>query len=149
MKNYRTTKLLFLLLAALFFISACTESTQTASEGSAPLSVADNEMDISREAFKSMPADDRILIDVRTTEEYGQGYISDAVNIPVAELSEQMDKIIDLAENKDAQIVVYCRSGKRAGKAIDYLASQGFTNLKHLDGDFGGWEAANEAIMKP
>ncbi len=42
---------------------------------------------------------------------------------------------------KDKDIVLYCRSGKRAGIAKDILAAGGFSKLNHLDGDFNAWSA--------
>lgn len=100
---------------------------------------------IKPEQFLKMPSSDRLLLDVRTKAEYQDGYIADAINIPVAELSENMSTL----DNKDQQIVVYCRSGRRASNAIEYLSSQGYTNVIHLEGDFGQWEAKKREITKP
>lgn len=100
--------------------------------------------DISPEEFLKIDNSKRLLLDVRTTNEYSDGFIPTAVNIPVAELAENYSKLQD----KDQQIVVYCRSGVRAARAIDFLESKGFTNLVHLDGDFGQWQKDERKIMK-
>jgi rhodanese-related sulfurtransferase len=42
---------------------------------------------------------------------------------------------------KDAEIVLYCGSGRRASAAIEALRTAGYTNLKHLEGDYPAWKA--------
>ncbi len=50
---------------------------------------------------------------------------------------------------KDKDVVVYCRSGKRAGLALETLSKHGFTRLSHLEGDMQGWLAAGRPVEKP
>ena len=49
---------------------------------------------------------------------------------------EQNDKIVvlDVLPDKDAEILVYCRSGKRAHRASQALADMGYTNIEHIGG---------------
>jgi len=68
---------------------------------------------------------DRIIIDVREPYEYAQGHVNGALNIPLAELSGSKE-LNDIA--KDTEIVLYCRSGGRAGAGIEALRQLGFTN---------------------
>ena len=74
---------------------------------------------------------DYIILDVRTTEEFADKHIPDAINIPnetigTAEISELPDK---------AQLIlVYCRSGNRSKQASEKLAALGYTNIV----EFGG-----------
>jgi rhodanese-related sulfurtransferase len=67
-------------------------------------------------------------------------------NIPQTDLSipyNQIDKEIDnLPEDKDAKIVVYCRSGSMSAVAAEKLVSLGYTNIINLDEGFHGWEDA-------
>lgn len=67
-------------------------------------------------------------------------------NIPQTDLSipyNQIDKKIDnLPEDKDAKIVVYCRSGSMSAVAAEKLVSLGYTNIINLDEGFHGWEDA-------
>ncbi|OUS28802.1 hypothetical protein A9Q98_07195 [Thalassotalea sp. 42_200_T64] len=81
-----------------------------------------------------------LLLDVRSAEEYQAGYIKGAVNISHLQLS---DKISSIEQYKDKNIVVYCRSGRRAGIAIKLLQDSGFHQVSHLVGDMNGWQAAN------
>ncbi|WOT04040.1 rhodanese-like domain-containing protein [Shewanella youngdeokensis] len=66
-----------------------------------------------------------LVVDVRTAEEFAQGHLANAINIPFAEISAAfMSKNIA----KDASIVVYCKSGKRSSKAQKSLIEDGYTN---------------------
>lgn len=79
------------------------------------------------------------LLDVRTSEEYQSGHIPSAINISHSELAEHISK---LPNNKAANIIVYCRSGRRAAVAEQLLRKHGFTKVSHLTGDMLAWQAA-------
>lgn len=83
------------------------------------------------------------LVDVRTPEEYQQGHIQGAINIPHTEIADNLDKL-----SSDKPIVVYCRSGRRAQTALEILSKQGFNDIRHLEGDMLGWQAENRPIAK-
>ena len=85
---------------------------------------------------------EELIIDVRTFEEWNQGHLSSAKRIEWQEISK---KIQDLDTNKDDQIILYCRSGKRAEKAKIILNGLGYMDVvnagslleaKTLTGDF-------------
>lgn len=65
-----------------------------------------------------------ILVDVRTPSEYKSGHIEGAINIPLSELKESIGTL-----NADAEVVLYCRSGNRAGVAKEILESEGYYNI--------------------
>ncbi|UBH22799.1 rhodanese-like domain-containing protein [Macrococcus armenti] len=56
------------------------------------------------------------LIDVREIEEFEAGHINEAINIPLSELDQHVDKF-----NKEDDYIIICRSGNRSGMACDYL----------------------------
>lgn len=70
-----------------------------------------------------------VLLDVRTREEYAEGYIKGSVNIPLQEI-ERVERIYP----KDTILFVHCRSGARSGRAVAYLQQIGFTNVKNIGG---------------
>lgn len=86
-----------------------------------------------------------VLLDVRTTEEFAQGHIPNAINIPHKALES---RLAELSAAKDSQVVIYCRSGRRAEVARKILAANGFTQLDHLMGDFNGWASNGLPINK-
>lgn len=69
------------------------------------------------------------LIDVRTAGEYESGYIPTAVNIPLSEIGNNPP-----TEDKEALIILYCRSGNRSGQALDILLDLGYSNVHNLGG---------------
>lgn len=66
------------------------------------------------------------VIDVRTPEEFATGHLDGAVNINWEDPTFT-DQVATL--DKDGVYVLYCRSGNRAGQALDAMTSMGFTNL--------------------
>lgn len=72
-----------------------------------------------------------LVIDVRTQEEFDEGHLPGATNIPY----KDTDAIITaIGSDHERQIVVYCRSGKRAGIVQDALAEAGFHNVFNATG---------------
>ena len=80
-----------------------------------------------------------VLLDVRTQAEYDSGHILNAINISHEQILEDPEL---LAEYKDSQMVVFCRSGVRAGKVIQLLESIGFEDIIDIDGDMLAWSEA-------
>jgi len=65
-----------------------------------------------------------MIIDVREPYEYEAGHVKGAVNIPLGDMMKRLNEI-----PKDEEVVVYCRSGGRAGVALQGLASMGYSNI--------------------
>jgi phage shock protein E len=70
-----------------------------------------------------------LLLDVRTPEEYADGHIAGAVNIPLAELGNQLSQV-----PRDIPVIVYCRTGVRAAQAATLLRDSGYTNVLNMGG---------------
>ena len=77
------------------------------------------------------------LIDVRTPAEFAEGHLDGAINIPV-ELPTFMAQVNLL--DPDADYLVYCRTGRRAEIAIEYMDTLGMTTT-----NLGSLEAASAA----
>lgn len=73
--------------------------------------------------------EDVIILDVRTKEEYEEGHIKGAVNVPNEEIAS-----ITLPYAKDDRIFVYCRSGNRSRQAAQTLVELGYTNIINFGG---------------
>jgi rhodanese-related sulfurtransferase len=65
-----------------------------------------------------------ILVDVRTPEEYASGHIPGAINIPHDVIGSQLP-----TQDRDALIILYCRSGNRSGIAKKTLEAAGFKKV--------------------
>lgn len=81
------------------------------------------------------------IIDVRENDEYEQGHIKNALNIPLGRLIR--DNGSGIPHDKD--VVVYCRSGHRSMIAVQFLEEIGFRNVKNLDGGYNMWEIVNSS----
>ena len=83
-----------------------------------------------------------VLLDVRTPEEHKNGYLEGAVLLPLAELES---KISSKVSGKNTPIYIYCRSGRRAGTAVEKLKTMGYTDLHNL----GGLKDAQKKLNLP
>lgn len=83
------------------------------------------------EAKSMMDTQEVIIVDVRTFAEYQEGHIEGALLIPNESIGSDP---IALLDDKDAVILVYCRSGNRSAQAASKLAKLGYKNVY----DFGG-----------
>lgn len=86
-----------------------------------------------------------VVLDVRTPSEYAEGHVPGAMNIPHTELAS---RIGELADARDRDIVVYCRSGNRSEQALETLREAGFTRLFHMKGDYLRWSAEQRPVAK-
>jgi sulfur-carrier protein adenylyltransferase/sulfurtransferase len=77
---------------------------------------------------------DPLLIDVREPYEFKQGHLKDAWLIPLGQLERHVDAI-----PRDRDIVLYCRTGSRSGRALEMLRGAGFHRAKHLKGGYLAW----------
>ena len=73
--------------------------------------------------------EDAVILDVRTPEEYAAGHLEGAVLLDFngGQFAAELPNL-----DPDAEYVVYCRSGNRAGQAVALMAKAGFTNVKDL-----------------
>ena len=84
-----------------------------------------------------------VVLDVRTPEEYAAGHVPGAINVPHDEIAGRLGELAGL---RDKDVVVYCKSGRRAALALEVLGKHGYTRLSHLDGDMQGWSAAGRPV---
>jgi phage shock protein E len=64
-----------------------------------------------------------VWIDVRTVEEYNAGHLEGAINIPYDEIEQKIEAV---SADKNTDIQLYCRSGRRSGIALETLRSMGY-----------------------
>ena len=72
-----------------------------------------------------------VVVDVRTREEYDGGHIENAVLVPNESIESEMPEALP---DKEATLLVYCRSGRRSKQAAEKLLKLGYQNVY----DFGG-----------
>ena len=93
--------------------------------------------ELSSEVAKSYLKDDNYrFLDVRTESEFLSGHIENSIHIPLQELPTRLDEIEQL---KQKDIIVYCRSGARSGRATNLLIKNNF-KVQNLSGGILDWE---------
>jgi len=104
--------------------------------GMSTATAADVPLDASQLLQRQQAGQAPQLLDVRGADEYRDGHIAGALNIPVDQLASRAGV---LGVPRDSEIVVYCVSGKRAARAQETLTSLGYTHVKLLDGSLNTW----------
>jgi rhodanese-related sulfurtransferase len=120
-------------LTMLLFFTACKDK-----------SVAQEIKILSPQEFSTATAGNNIqLIDVRTSKEFEEGHLDNALNIDVLkdDFASQVKKL-----NVDKPIYLYCRSGKRSANAASILKNLGFTDINDMEGGYLKWESENFQI---
>lgn len=84
-----------------------------------------------------------VLIDVRTAEEFPEGHLAGAINIPLDRFNP---KAVPAEEGKET--ILYCRSGNRSGQAAKAYVEATGQSMRHLGGGIVAWEAAGLPIQK-
>ena len=87
--------------------------------------------DITINELKNKVAQGAILLDVRSNQEYKEGHLQGAINIPDYELKNRIQKEIP---KKNQSIVIYCQYGGRSRNAYNMMKNMGYTNIYNLSG---------------
>jgi len=115
-------KKLLIMLGCMLVLSGCAAPQKAAEYKKISAEEAKQMIDSGQSVF---------IVDVRTKEEYDQGHIPSAMLLPNTELGKQA--AVSLPD-KDATILVYCRSGNRSKSASLELLQMGYSKVY----DFGG-----------
>jgi rhodanese-related sulfurtransferase len=86
-----------------------------------------------------------LVIDLRAKAMYDAGHISDARNVPAAELASQADA---LKKWRDKNVITYCDSGASGAVAARTLMKLGFTKVFNLQGGLNAWVKDNLPLAK-
>ena len=129
----RKPKRLLPFILSLLLLSSCRTS------GSSSLGYRQISMN---EAVKMMKDEKNyIILDARRPDEYAEGHIPGAINVPNEEIgTEEIPELPD----KSQLILVYCRSGRRSKEASEKLVKLGYTNIV----EFGGIQDYEGEIAK-
>ena len=124
------------------FLTACGDATSVGviggADGPTSIIIAEKgektmyQQNTAEEAKKIMDSGEKhIILDAREQDEFDEGHIPGAILIPYTEIDNKAEAMLP---EKNTQILVYCRSGRRSKIASESLAKLGYTNVK----EFGG-----------
>ena len=86
-----------------------------------------------------------ILLDVRSDEEFRESHIDKAINHDIEYLDKSIDKIL---ADKNAKIIVYCRSGHRSEIATEMMTEWGYTDVINMTGGLIDWVEKKYKVVK-
>jgi rhodanese-related sulfurtransferase len=82
-----------------------------------------------------------IVLDVREPEEYEQGHVPGAINLPQADLASRLDEL-----PYHRPLALICRSGARSLRAAQFLRQVGFEQVMSVQGGTDAWRAAGKPL---
>lgn len=90
--------------------------------------------------------DGPLLLDVRTPDEFAEGHVPGATNIPVNDLPA---RLAEIEAYRQRGVVTYCKVGGRATTAVETLKGAGFAHVSQMDGSMDRWLAEGRPVEKP
>ncbi|BBL23546.1 MULTISPECIES: rhodanese-like domain-containing protein [Comamonas] len=97
------------------------------------------------DAVQRINREKAVVVDVREAEEYVTGHITNAKNIPLAQLDERLPQV---AKNKSVPVVLVCEKGARAVRAEAMAKKLGYEKAQALAGGMKGWRDAGMPVVK-
>jgi len=102
------------------------------------IEMGDDIMEITVHELKAK-LDEVRIIDVREAEEFAEGHVPNAVNVPLGAFIRDLKRKGEELVPKDKEVVVYCGSGVRGGIAASFVQEKGWENVKNLTGGYAAW----------
>ena len=139
-KTLITVIILVSLAIGVYLIAGSSASNTTATGASEPMITSYVETFMTQQE-----AEGRVLIDIRTPQEFASGHLPLAQNVDFYAPDFQT-KIGEL--DRDASYTLYCRSGNRTSQALRMMQAMGFTDVTELGGGVLAWEAEGGSLCR-
>ena len=97
------------------------------------------------EAVQCINREKGVVIDVCGADEFAQGHIKGAVNVPLDELDARLDKAV---KNKSTPVIMVCAAGARSKRAQAIAQKLGYEKVHSLNGGLKAWKEANLPVAK-
>lgn len=97
------------------------------------------------EAVRLMNREKAVVIDVGNPEEFAEGHIAGARNLPLDRLEAELGGAV---KNKALPLIMVCGKGMRSKRAVAIAKQLGYENAQSLTGGMGAWRAANLPVEK-
>jgi len=139
--------LLVLMVVAIVSVTGCVEQQTAAPDQKAQIQIIEAITTPEALALIENNRNNRefVIIDVRTPEEFAEGFIENAVNIDFysATFRDDLDKL-----DKDKTYLIYCRTGRRSGLAIPMMQELNFMEVYDMLGGITRWTAEGFATTR-
>jgi len=89
--------------------------------------------------------DGMVFVDVRTDSEWSGGHVKDAVHLPLDQIAARAASLLPA---KDATLVLYCHTGRRAQSAAEQLRQLGYTHVSAMTGGYDDLKAAGFPVVE-
>lgn len=129
-------------LALALLAGACSPAADAAEDAAAVPAAGASVTTLDTAELAALAAAGKVrLIDVRTPEEFAEGSIPGAVNVPL----DRFDPAA-IVDEPGKETVLFCRSDRRSGLAAEQLAAARGETVRHLDGGILAWVADGQAV---
>ena len=86
-----------------------------------------------------------VVVDVCETEEFAQGHVGGAKNVPLSQLETRLPEVV---KNKALPLILVCATGARANRALATAKKLGYEKAQVLGGGLKSWKTANLPVEK-
>ena len=132
-KTFKIVLLLFTFSLIIFFVMGCAKQS---AKGDGDKAVGYQKITPAVVKERLDKGEKLIIVDVRTKEEYDSGHIANSLLIPYDEIEKKAPALLT---DKNAAIIVYCRTGRRSEIAAKALIGMGYTNVADM-GSISDWK---------
>jgi hydroxyacylglutathione hydrolase len=94
------------------------------------------------EFLVQLRSNDKMVLDVRTEDEWDAGHVPGSLNVPVAQLEHRIGEI-----PRDRPVIVHCQTGSRAAIASSILRARGLDKVGQFPGGFAEWQEAGQPVV--
>ena len=86
-----------------------------------------------------------MVVDVSETEEFAQGHVGGAKNVPLGQLEQRLPEVV---KNKTLPLILVCANGARSNRALGLAKKLGYEKAQVLAGGLKAWKEANLPVEK-
>ena len=146
--NYKKIKLTYILgviIVVLVLFSGCTSSVDDNIDPEIQISKDVTVIEADVLITNNSGNQNFVILDIRTLEEYNSEHIEDSVMIDYysSTFSDDLNKL-----DKNATYLIYCRTGRRTGLALDIMKGLGFIEVYNMLGGITQWKAEGFPVVQ-
>lgn len=97
------------------------------------------------EAVRFINKEDALVLDIRESNELGQGSIRGARHLALSVLKQRLEELHEYIEKP---VIAYCKAGNRSTQACEILKKNNFSNVMSLKGGLEAWKMDNLPVVK-